>query len=1579
MTEEAMLIPYQAAALPAAGDALVLAPHADDEVFGCAGAICAHLAHGHRVQVIIVTDGAAQTDDPERRRAEARAAAACLGYGVPECWELPDRGVDYGEALVERLRVAIETSGAMAIYAPSPWEVHPDHRALSLAATEAVRRLGGARTLVLYEVGAPLQPNTLLDLGPYLATKQRAMACFASQLAVQRYDRQVAGLNRFRAYTLGPHVEAAEAFLVTDAEALRGGGLRALHASPAARRMAQGSNLDAATQPLVSVICRTMGRPEFADAVASVAVQTYPIIELIVVDAAARRLTLEPWCGRFPLRIVTTSEPLERGAAAKAGLDAARGEYCLFLDEDDWIDADHIAKLSSALSAAADAPAAYTHIAAVDAGGAPTGQVFNQPFDAFRLLTVNELPIHAVLFRSDCIVAGCRIDTDLAYYEDWDFWLQVAALGDFVEVQGISGYYRQGGHSGYGAAGVDRHDEDRAQRIQRGALHIFERALNRTDVSALYRLLRQARDRLCADQTLHQAHAQTETSLARATSELAQEKAAHVSSATELAGWRNRGPWLEERSALLERVLASTPWRLSAPYRWLVQQLNRLGIGLKPGSPQPSVVYRSTRREGIKLGWNQLNRIERYQAWRDLNAWSAAAEHALRERLRCVEAPLPKLSVVLPVYQPDLAQLRAAVASVQAQVYDAWELCIADDASPAPAVVAAVQAFASQEPRIRLTRREVNGNISAATNSAAELATGDFLVFLDQDDVLTPDALAEVALYLAAQPETDYLYSDEDKIDASGRRHYHPQFKPDWSPELLLSYMFCGHLVAVRRSLFDTLGGCRIGFEGSQDHDFAMRATERARHVGHIPKVLYHWRATPGSVATAGDAKQGAIEAGRRAVAEALSRRGVEANCLQPNWARAARVGVYAPVFPDDGPPVAIIIPTSDRPDLLRTCLESLRPTTYRNYEVLVVDNGSHAHSGALASTFGCRVLRAPKGADGAFNFSRLMNRGAASVSADYLLFLNDDTAVIDPRWLSQMVGFARLRGVGAVGARLLFPDGSIQHAGIVHGLNGGTAGHAFKTSAGDSDAGYLSYKLVARNTIGVTAACMLTTRAAFEAVSGFDEERFPVAYSDLDYCWRLGDAGLRSLYCPDALLIHHESATRPRRDPPEYTAAYRRVYSKRIDPYYNPHLSLDDEQFRIQPRRYLPRGHGLAAPRVLFASHLLDRTGAALHLFELTLQLKRRGHLAPAVLAGCDGPLMAAYRAAEIPVRIDPEPFAGHLRGAANMGAVIARLSARLTADCVDAVFANTLDSFAVVEAAAAAGVPSVWNIHESGDLADYIYAFPRRVAKRIPRCFALPYRVIFVAHATRALYADLETRYNFMVIPNALDPGWLDGIEPSDELPHGQADCPEEIVLLCLGTVCERKGQADLLQALPHLPAELWQRLRCNVVGDRPYLGPGIPNPYSVEVHRLHATLPEILRRRVEIIPETSDVQRCYRDADIFVCTSRVESAPRVILEAMAMGLPIITTPVFGIEEQVMQDENALFYAPGDAAGLAECIRRLLSDAALRARMADASSAVGAALPSHSDMMDAYQGSLLEAAYPPSIPPIVDGRKRS
>ena len=973
--------------------------------------------------------------------------------------------------------------------------------------------------------------------------------------------------------------------------------------------------------------------------------------------------------------------------------------------------------------------------------------------------------------------------------------------------------------------------------------------------------------------------------------------------------------------------------------------------------------------------------IDRYDAWLLVNQWNVRSRDYLISRLKSCRQPLPKISVVMPVYNPQIDFLESAIDSVIAQVYTNWELCIADDCSTDLTVAETLKNWAEKDDRIRIQFRTENGNISAATNSAAALATGDIILFLDNDDELTPDALGEVALYFATHPTTDFLYSDDDKIDTKGRR-FAPQFKPQWSPELLLSYMYLGHLCAVRKQIFEQIGGLRIGFEGSQDYDFALRATEISRHVAHLPLVLYHWRTAPGSTAISGAAKPASFAAGQKSIQDALNRRKINGNVAQHAWAIKENLGIFAQDFPDSGPSVTVIIPTKNQLKLLKACLDSLENTTYKNYQIAVIDNESDdPKTLEYLKQLTCQVLRI-KNPGGKFSFAAINNRAVEQVDSEYVLFLNNDTEVINPRWLSQMVGYAQIPDVGAVGARLLYPDGRIQHAGVIHGLHHGLAGHAFKLMD-KHNRGYLSQAMVTRNYSAVTAACTITPRQLFLELGGFDEQNFAVAYNDVDYGYRLLARGYRCVYCPDAELLHKEGTSRGFTDNPQEVAAFRRKYAGKNDSFYSPHLSLEDEYFHIQPRRVFMKeegrrkkeegrggneeeGSGLLVAaagnlihrvRVLMCSNSLDFTGAPLHQYEIAVKLAAEGVIEPIVLCATDGPLRQAYEQQGIEVIVRDNPLE-HIYQRDAYDEAVRNFSKEIESLKVDAIYANTLENFFVVDAARQIGIPAVWNVHESEPWQTYFNRFGSEIAARALECFRFPYKVIFVADATRDRYLPLNSHHNFRVIHNGLDLSKLANLDNSELARKSLGVAAEDVVILLLGTVCERKGQQDLVKALSLLPEKWHNKIRCFIVGDRPSI-------YSNKLADMVAELPKELRQRVTVVPETGEAGKYYKAADIFVCTSRVESFPRVILEAMACDLPIITTPVFGIKEQVRQGINGLFYTPDRPDELVAALISLLENKSVRQELAENAKYVLDSLNTFEEMTQAYADIFCEAYF--------------
>jgi len=488
----------------------------------------------------------------------------------------------------------------------------------------------------------------------------------------------------------------------------------------------------------------------------------------------------------------------------------------------------------------------------------------------------------------------------------------------------------------------------------------------------------------------------------------------------------------------------------------------------------------------------------------------------------------PRFSIVTPVYETPLDVLWKMLESVRSQRFGDWELCLVDDASPSSQVRRALEQAQREEPRIKLDLRTQNGGIVAASNGALALATGEFVVLLDHDDRLHPDALALVNEAIGASSDIDYVYTDEDKIDERGR-HASPFLKPDWSPERMRTQMYTCHLSVLRRSLVEQLGGFDPEFEGSQDWDLVLRATERARAVRHVPRVLYHWRSIATSAAAGGDVKPWAFEAGTRAVQAHCDRIGLPARVERD----LETPGVYhlEPAL-EHQPLVSIIIPTRGQTReiryesvvLVNHCVQSIvESSTYENYEIVVVADESTPPAAleALRETAGDRLRLVAY--DRPFNFSAKINAGAVHSEGEHLLLLNDDMEVATPGWIERMVMYSGLAEIGAVGGRLLLEDGRLQHGGV--GFEGGLPGHPYYGWPGDTP-GYANALKVARNQLAVTGACLMTRRDLFDELGGLSTA-LPVNYNDIDYCLKLRTIGKRVVYDPDLVMHHFESSSR--------------------------------------------------------------------------------------------------------------------------------------------------------------------------------------------------------------------------------------------------------------------------------------------------------------------------------------------------------------------------------------------------------------------------------------------------------------------
>ena len=1301
--QETEVIPYSLSAVPAVNDVWVFAPHPDDEVFGCGGCLALHAQHGHRIHVVLLTQGGVQAAGEDGSRlTESRHAAELLGYSDIQVWNLPDRAVRFDELLVGQMLACLESTPNCVVYAPSLWEAHPDHRACAMAAVEAVRRLGGMREIRLFEVSAPLRASCLVDVSAVWELKQRAMACFKSQEAILPYADFVGSLNRYRALSVLPHgyVEAFEQYAPHQLQCL------AIE-SPANLLRRQAVAAVPSDLPLVSVLIRTQGRDTLTKAVAAVLAQTYPRLEILLINATGDTSFGDRW-GDFgdSVRWIGRGCPLGRADAANVGLASAQGEWLIFLDDDDWFYPDHIAKLVSASWQDRSAVAHYSDVECVGSDGVPTGAVFEQPYAPRELMYGNFLPIHSVLFSHRVVQLGTKFDPAFDLYEDWDFWLQVESQGRFNRVPGISAAYKIGAGGG---AGVEL-DIYKARKATKMIFHkwsvqidetVFDELIRRSldrrvQVSMMGKLqtqlrqvhvqlsqetegslralqqadaarqdahiLRLAHDHACADRDMfrsemhliHQEshalrlayqHACTDRDVFRSEMHLMRQERDGLKdelrfARTQCDGLRARLAALqteiqvlsarladqaakfqveqaekqalifelestharlyqselkaEQHQARFNQVLTSRSWQMTRPLRMITpvwQVTRRLGLA--------DTVKRSVdviKAEGASAlverviqvkqrGVAEADRMVDASTGRTYTDWVAVFDSFDSEQMMTLANEVvalsnrPLISIVMPVYNTIEADLAAAIESVQNQIYSEWELCICDDASTQPHITALLQRICAVDSRVKVTRHDVNKHISCASNTAIAMCTGQYIAFLDHDDVLAPHALLRVVEWLEKNPQTRVLYSDEDKLNPNGKR-FDPYFKPDFNLGLLRSHNYMCHFAVYEKQLLDELGGLRIGFEGAQDYDLALRAIDRLNpsEIAHLPHILYHWRVTVGSTAGGHQEKNYAFQAGQKALQEHLKRRQLAGVIEQAPEAP----GMYRVrwTLPDVLPLVSIVIPTRNGESLLRMCLDTLRQTAYANYEVIVIDNSSDDPS-ALAfmaerERMGeIRVLRD----DNPFNFSALNNRAVQSeCKGEFVLLMNNDIEITHPDWLSEMVGVALEPGVGCVGARLWYPDGRLQHGGVI--MVCGVAGHSHKYLPRGQH-GYMGRAVLAQDFLAVTAACLLVRRSIFNAVGGLDES-LQVAFNDVDFCLRVHKAGLRNVWTPFAELVHHESVSRGYEDTPEKQKRFASEVSTlqsrwpeliAHDPCYSPNLTSQSEDFSFAwpPRRKLP------------------------------------------------------------------------------------------------------------------------------------------------------------------------------------------------------------------------------------------------------------------------------------------------------------------------------------------------------------------------------------------------------------------------
>ena len=581
----------------------------------------------------------------------------------------------------------------------------------------------------------------------------------------------------------------------------------------------------------------------------------------------------------------------------------------------------------------------------------------------------------------------------------------------------------------------------------------------------------------------------------------------------------------------------------------------------------------------VNFGWKKYcDRIKKrfqdteevYNVWR--KKYIPNARKLKKQRAEKLDYE-PCISIIVPTYKTPEKFLKEMIDSVRNQSYENWELCIGDGSVTEDTVKNVVESYQKKDKRIKMLCLSENLGIAGNTNAALSIATGDYIALLDHDDILAPDALYEVVKWMNEhyKDETDVIYTDEDKVSFDLKDYFEPHFKSDYNLDLIRSNNYICHLFVARKSIVDQVGGFRKEYDGSQDYDFILRCIEQSKHVEHVPKVLYHWRCHPGSTAANQESKMYCYEAGKRAIEDHLKRMG-EDDCQD---VMTEHQGFYHVIYPiREQKKVSIIIPNKDQKEILERCVESvIQKTDYKNYEIIIVENNSTTNEifeyyKTIEQRENIRVVIWKD----KFNYSAINNFGVRYANGEYLLFLNNDIEVIRENWLSEMLANVQRKEVGIVGAKLLYPDNMVQHAGVIIGM-GGIAGHPLSRHPAD-DCGYFARGIIQQNLNAVTAACMLTKKEVYEKVNGF-EEKLAVAFNDIDLCLKVRKAGYLIVYDPEALLYHHESISRGKEDTLEkrnrfegevdYMAKKWKDVLEKGDEYYNPNLSLLSGNFELK------------------------------------------------------------------------------------------------------------------------------------------------------------------------------------------------------------------------------------------------------------------------------------------------------------------------------------------------------------------------------------------------------------------------------
>lgn len=898
---------------------------------------------------------------------------------------------------------------------------------------------------------------------------------------------------------------------------------------------------------------------------------------------------------------------------------------------------------------------------------------------------------------------------------------------------------------------------------------------------------------------------------------------------------------------------------------------------------------------------------DRYAAWQRTQALTPRLRELLAATAQQLQATGPRFTLLVDARNCRPEQLRDLADTLRAQIYPHWE---AFWIGPATAPDADPRCHAVPAPKPK--------DFVAALNTAVRQAKGTHVAWVPGTSRLSADALVEIADRLHAKADLELVYTDEDLMDEAGRR-LSPNFKPAWSPALADSGLFPGLLSVVRHDRLVALGAFREEYPLLPWSDLLWRLgdTLRADLVEHLPLVCHHARA---AVPRETDPADPSVEEARRALADAAQRRGRRTAPFLPPAGHHGRIRFHQfRAEPDilQRLPVTIVIPTRDRLHLLQECVELLEETVdWRHAKLVIVDDHSRDADAVqyLAriqqrTDLHCVVVR-PADRSAPFNYSHLVNLAGPHLTTPLVLHLNNDVNALERGWLEEMATWFLQPDVGVVGARLLYPDKTLNHTGIIIGPHGGLADTPFaKVDPSRVD---VAWHAAAREVSAVTGACLMTRTALYRELGGFDEQDFGVAYNDVDFCLRVRTAGHRVIYTPQAQLMHWGSATRGVTFDDAEHIAFARRYPAFVDPYLSRHLQLEGNQ--LQTKVISARTGRAGKLRLLLLTHNLNLEGAPLFLLDYATWMAREAGFGLKVVSAQEGPLRGAFEALGAQVTIIDDGAVYRAPDEEIFHQRIADIALQLDWDAIDLVVCNTLVSFWGMFLARSAGKPSLFYIHESSTVFRF---FEQKLALDLHRlvgeAFAETTRALFLCAATRAYYEDLNTRDTFRIVPSWIRLEEIDAFRRThdrSELRRRYGFADDEVVIANIGTVCERKGQHVFLRAIEHFNRQGHRgKFRFVMVGARP----------GIYLDLLQRDLKRLALDNVTLIPETRDVFDFFIAADLFVCTSYEESFPRVVMEAMAFRTPIVSTDVHGIVDMIGQRQQGYLVPPGDHRALA------------------------------------------------------------